>query len=233
MSSFVPMKPEERAEVEILKKRFIEEESIQTVDQTVTITRMTDTTIMRFLRGRKHDTEKTYRAIKRHLQWRKENNVDEISPATFQNELNANKVLLQGKDKEGRPLIFIIVRNHNKDHRDIEEMKRYIIYTLEHAIKESNPEEEKMRIIFDMSDFGFSCMDNEVVKMLINILEFNYPETLHTAVLLSAPMIFSGCWMVISPWLDPVTRAKVSFINKSKITEIVDESMIPEAVRVK
>jgi hypothetical protein len=188
---------------------------------------------LRFLRGRKHDTEKAYRAIKRHLEWRKENNVEQISPDTFQNELKANKVIQSGKDKEGRPLIFIIVRNHHKDRRDIDEMKRYIIFTLEQAIKASNPEEEKMRIIFDMSNFGFSCMDYEVVKMLINILEFNYPETLHTAVLLSSPMLFSGCWMVISPWLDPVTRAKVSFIDKSKITEFVDESMIPAAVFVK
>lgn len=221
MSTFVPMTPEEKVNVDLLQKRF-SEEAIEH--------KFTDTTVMRFLRGRKHDAEKAYRAMKRHLDWRKENNVDSLTPDSFENELKANKVILSGKDKEGRPIIFIIVRNHNKDNRDIEEMKRYIIYTLENTIKASNPEEEKMLIVFDMTNFGFSCMDYEVVKMLINILEFNYPETLHTAILLSSPMIFSGCWMVISPWLDPVTKAKVAFVNKSKITEIIDENMIPEIV---
>jgi len=75
-----------------------------------------------------------------------------------------------GKDRNGRPTLFILVRNHNKDNRDIDEMKRFIIYMLEKTIQNTNPDEEKMSIVFDMTGFGYSCMDYEVVKMLIHIL---------------------------------------------------------------
>lgn len=73
-------------------------------------------------------------------------------------------------------------------------------------------------------------MDYEVVKLLISILDYNYPETLFLGILCNSPVIFSGCWLIIRPWLDPVTAAKVVFKSKAELTQCMDESVIPEAV---
>jgi len=62
-------------------------------------------------------------------------------------------------------------------------------------------------------------MDYDVVKMLVNILQFNYPDTLHVALVINAPYLFSACWAIIRPWLDPVTAAKALFVKKDQLVE--------------
>ena len=44
----------------------------------------------------------------------------------------------------------MIAKNHNKDKRDIEEIKRFIIFNIETSIKNSNPDTEQIVIIFDL-----------------------------------------------------------------------------------
>ena len=93
-------------------------------------------------------------------------------------------------------------------------------------------------------------MDYEVVKLLIDILQFNYPETLLTAYVMNAPFLFWACWVqddliliilllniiyhsfflffyfifsqaIIKLWLDPVTAKKVSFIKGHELKGII------------
>jgi hypothetical protein len=71
-----------------------------------------------------------------------------------------------------------------------------MIYTIEESLKLSIPTEEKITVLFDLSEFGFYCMDYDAVKMFINILQFNYPEILGLAFIINSPFIFSACWMV-------------------------------------
>jgi hypothetical protein len=218
MNEFHPINGEEQSLIDTLKPRLIEEVPSFTFH---------DIKILRFLRGRKHDVEKTFRALVRHAQWYEENKVPEITEDHIPNELASNKVMVTGVDSSGRSLVYVIARRHFSDKRDIEELKKYIIFSLEKAMKLSNPEEERMIIIFDLTDFGFYCMDYEGVKVLIEILSHNYPDTLHTALIVNSPMIFSGCWMVIKPWLDPVTAGKCQFVSKKSLTNFLDPSQIP------
>ena len=102
-------------------------------------------------------------------------------------------------------------------------MKKFIIWNLEKALKLTRPDEEKMIIVFDLSGFGLRCMDYEVLKLIIDILGFNYPETLATAFVVNSPFIFWACWAIIRPWLDPVTAAKAQFIDSNKLSDFIDE----------
>jgi len=106
----------------------------------------TDTAILRFYRGRQSDEEKAFKALGRHLQWRKENNVDEIASDTskFEEEMNSGKIVVDGFDHHGHPSIFIYARKHNKHKRDLEQMRLLIIYTLETILKKANPAEERI-----------------------------------------------------------------------------------------
>lgn len=49
----------------------------------------------------------------------------------------------------------------------------------------------------------------------LSIFQNHYPERLHHAYLLFPPWLFSGFWRVISPFIDSVTKAKVSFHSGS------------------
>ena len=107
------------------------------------------------------------------------------------------------------------------------EIENYIIYNLESALKQSDPTEHRIIVIFDLSGFSFSCMDYEALKLLIDILQTQYPEILGVAYVVNAPWVFNACWSIISLWLDPVTKAKVSFVNDDHIREIMTGSEIP------
>lgn len=222
--SFVPPNEDELAAVARLKQK-LEEEKPDGLDKH----QFTDTSILRFYRGRKLDEEKAYRALVRHLEWRKENQVDDINNQTalFERELNAGKFNINAIDKEGRPTIFIYARKHDKNDRDIEQMKLVIIHTLENVLKKAKPEEERINICFDLTGFTYTCMDYDVVKLLVNILQFNYPDTLAFALVVNSPFLFSACWAIIRPWLDPVTAAKVGFVKKDDLKIHFEQNMIP------
>ena len=189
--------------------------------------RFSDAAVVRFLRGRKHDESKAFRALLRHLKWRAANNVAAITADMVKVEANQRKIVVHGKDREERPAIYIFAYRHKTSDRDINIMQQFIIYTLEQTMRLTKPTEEKLVIVFDLSDFTLACMDYEVVKMLVNILQFNYPEVLHTALVVNAPMIFSACWMVIRPWLDPVTAGKVQFVRKDEVSKYIDKKQMP------
>jgi hypothetical protein len=81
--------------------------------------------------------------------------------------------------------------------------------------------------VADLSRFTMRCIDYEVIKMGINILQGNYPDTLGKLLIVDSPMIFSACWAIIRPWLDPVTASKVQFIRRSQLEDFIDPSQIP------
>jgi hypothetical protein len=184
----------------------------------------TDTALLRFYRGRKNDFDKAFRALVRHLEWRKEFNVDNISIENYASEFNSGKICIEGFDKNQRPCVRIYASKHNKNQRDLEGIRYLIIHTLENLIKVSKPEEERIVLCFDLSNFTLQCMDYEVVQLLINILRFNYPETLSVAFIIDSPMLFSACWSMIRPWLDPVTAKKALFVSNSKLLHYMDGS---------
>ena len=182
-----------------------------------------DTTLLRFYRGRKGIEEDAFKAIVKHAHWRDEHDVDNITKHInlFQREMDAKKFVVKGFDKSERPAIFIYAGKHNKNDRDLEEIRLLIIFTMETILLRTKPEEERITICFDLTGFKLSCMDYDMVQILIRTLEFNYPETLSTSFIINAPFMFYACWAVIRPWLDPVTAAKVSFINADKLPQYI------------
>ena len=113
----------------------------------------------------------------------------------------------------------------------MDQMKSLIIYTLENVLRKTNPVEERIVICFDLSGFTYSCMDYDVLKLLINILQYNYPETLEVALVINSPMIFSACWAIIKPWLDPVTASKANFIKKDQLAKYISIESIPDELK--
>jgi hypothetical protein len=187
---------------------------------------------LRFLRGRKRDVPKTYRALCKHDEWRTELCVDKLGDREFSED--SRRKIKSGHAylmKDGQPVVYIIARFHDKNNRCVEELRDFIIHSFEDALKYSNPLEERMNIVFDLYGFSMKCMDYEVVQTIIHILGFNYPETLHRAFIINCPMLFSACWFVIGPWIDEVTRTKIVFCSAPELTNHIEASTIPEDIQ--
>jgi CRAL/TRIO domain len=223
---FVPPTVEETAAVSDLKT--------QLSDANVTYP-FTDIAILRFLRGRNHVTEKALNGLIKHVEWRKTNNVDSLltNTASFETEMEQRKVFNEGFDLLQRPIVNLIARRHNKDKRDIDVLQSYIIYTLETAMTRVRKDDEKIVIVFDLSQFSLTCMDYEAVKLLVHILQYNYPEILSCALIINSPIIFSACWQIIRLMIDPVTASKCIFLKPSQLKTYIDVSEIsPDIVGV-
>ena len=212
----VPSAPELEA-VERLKVRVAEKQFAY---------KFTDVALLRYIRGSKGDEEKAYHYIEKHVQWRIDEDVENVNKESAPNEIATNKAVIFGRDKRDRPIVYVMVRRHKANNRDINEVKKFIIYSFNELMRLSNPVNEQMTLIFDMTSFSMGNMDYEVVRLLIDLLQFNFPEVLGQCFIVDAPFVFWACWYVIKPWIDPVTALKIIFVNSSQLSEYIDESQI-------
>merc|ERR1711965_710307 len=80
-----------------------------------------------------------------------------------------------------------------------------------------------MTLIFDLNGFSvWKNMDYEFTKYMIDTLQDFYPETLDKCLIVDAPWVFRACWVIIKPWLDPVTASKVVFVKTNELSSHVD-----------
>ena len=189
---------------------------------------LTDVGLLRFLRGRGRVVENAFKSIARHAQWRMEHNVDEWKNYNIDEEKSKNKAYRHGVDKDGKPVVYVFARRHRTSDRDIAELYKFIVYQIEDALAYSLPHEERLVIVFDLARFTFDSMDYEAVKALIEVMQYNYPDSLHAILIVNEPWIFKACWVIIRGWLDPVTAGKVNFIPLASLSDFVAEEQMPE-----
>lgn len=225
---FVPPTEEELSQVAILKERINHTEEEGVTPELVS--ELTELTFLRFFRGRKRIMDDAYNSLISHLKWRKENDLINFEKFEISNEVETKKSFILGTDKLKHPIVYVFARRHDKHKRDVDEITRFIIYTINKALMDSVPSEEQIIIVFDLTSFGLRCMDYEAVKILIAILAHNYPEILSKVHIVNHPWLFNACWAVISPWLDPVTREKVNFTSIADLSNFIDAESIPEDV---
>jgi len=175
--------------------------------------------LKRYLRAFK-TTDAAFQQILKTNKWRVEYGVAELNtehPIVKKN-LEAKKArVLKHRDMQGRPVIYIPAKNHNANDRDIDELTKFIVYCLEDACKKCFEEVvDNLCIVFDLRDFGLSCMDYQMVKNLIWLLSRHYPERLGVCLIINSSAVFSGCWAVIKGWLDENTAGKVTFVSSEE-----------------
>lgn len=87
----------------------------------------------------------------------------------------------------------------------------------------------KLTSIFDLRGASMENMDVAGLKQIFGLLQSHFPERLGRMVFLDPPVIFWGVWRVVSPFVDPVTRAKVVMASLKDLSEgdIVPLKILP------
>lgn len=204
-----------------------------------------DNLVLRFLRARKWDVDKSLAMILNTFYWRvKESNIDEIlrtgelklyqeyqkdklHEGVFKN-FEMSKSYIRGHDKLGRPIVVCRPRLHHSSDQTVEEMKLYTLLIIEDCRLFLRDKVDSASVLFDMSDFSLSNMDYTPVKFMIAAFEAHYPESLGVLIIHKAPWVFSGIWNIIKNWLDPVVASKVHFTKSTAdLEQFVDNKYIP------
>lgn len=208
-------------------------------------------TLLRFLKAREFNIEKTVQMWEEMLAWRKEYGTDTILEDFEFGELE--EVLqyypqgYHGIDREGRPVyIERLGKAHPSRLMRITTIDRYLKYHVqefERALHEKFPAcsiAAKRRIsstttILDVQGLGmknFSRTAASLLSAMANIDSNYYPETLHQMYIVNAGSGFKKMlWPAAQKFLDSKTVAKIQIVEPKslyKLLEVIDSSQLPD-----
>lgn len=180
-----------------------------------------DATFNRYLNARKGDFEAAKAMLEETLAWRKDFGLSQMFTTpwlkSIEKETFTGKAYCRGFDREGRSILYMKPRYENT--HDHEGNLKNLVYNLERCLasmKKANGSENKGKLVLLIDFAGYSTLNAPPMKTsraTLSILQNHYPERLHAAYCIRAPWIYNAFWSLISPFIDPVTKKKINFVQ--------------------
>lgn len=161
--------------------------------------------------------------LRKTIAWRREFGVADIDSwkDVIAKENATGKSYLRGFDKEGHAIIYMRPANENTNEHDGN--MKHVVYTLERAVAcldAAGRGTEKWVLVIDYQGYSLSnAPPMKTARETLSIFQDHYPERLHRAYCVFPPFIFWAFYKVISPFIDPVTKAKVVMMISSEMAK--------------
>jgi len=168
-----------------------------------------DSTLLRFLRARKMNTENAYKMVRSSVKWRADNRPEQVVCDACAQNPRSHTLREIGMDRETRPVFYSSFAGQLN--READDNIDHIIMLLERSF-EIIPAQQLVWII-DFAGFSAGDLTPSTGKQALKLFGDHYPERLAAVVVLDSPLIFSGLWRVLKQWIDPQTHEKIHFVR--------------------
>lgn len=166
-----------------------------------------------------------YNMVIKALQWRKENQVNEIKSSTLNPALKEKgSLFVHNRDKDGKKMLVFAVKKHVKGVEDRKDLKQFFLYFLEKVDREDNG--DMLTLVFDCADCSLKNMDMDLIQYMINVFKEYYPWNLNYILVFEMPWVLNAAWKIIKTWLPSGAVKKIKFLNKTNIREYVNEDQL-------
>eukprot|EP00798_Chlamydomonas_sp_ICE-L_P018799 gene18799-25344_t len=221
---------------------------------------VTNAFLLRWLRARKWDISNANRDIAKHADWAVEMKPEGFVPLDhIAVDLKHQKFCIQGiTNVTNRPVVFTQAARHKPadsleyfnswpvaftlaarhiPHKPADSIKHFISWCLDTLILYGDVMlgdewDGKIDMVFDLTDFGYKSFDLAVLPIIFSTLQDHYVERLGVMYICHAPFIFWGMWKLVSPFIDPVTKQKIRFVEKATAAQDLSPlyDMLPPCV---
>ncbi|KAK9905299.1 hypothetical protein M0R45_000303 [Rubus argutus] len=167
--------------------------------------------ISRYLRARNWNTKKAGKMLKESIKWRLEYKPEKIRWENIAHEAETGKIYRANYcDKYGRTVL--VMRPGFQNTNAVNEQILYLVYCMENAILNLNPDQEQMVWLISFQRWNSSNISLKVTRETAKVLQNHYPERLGLGILYDPPKIFESFWTMVKPFLEPKTFKKVRFV---------------------
>ena len=170
--------------------------------------------LVSFIRINQGNYEKSKELYSKAVEWR-----DEMLPvdkSTCTTTLEKGMFFFAGVDLEGRQIAYFRMTGHDPKTRDLQEVLRAIVYTVELKKAELGDREFQVVVIIDRNNVTGSNTDKPLMKEFFDLFAEKYPNKLNKVLVTPANLLFRTFWAGIKFTLAERIRNKVNLLPSQK-----------------